>query len=112
MDEALNQLTFLAIGLYAKPLPKQNGAPARLVLPCKYGYKSIKSIVKIEFVDRRPKTFWNDLAPSEYDFLSNVNPKVPPPRWSQAEERVIPSMERRPTLLYNGYENFVASLYQ
>ena len=112
MDEAMNELTFLAIGLYGKPLPKQNGAPVRMVLPWKYGYKSIKSIVKIEFVDQQPKTFWNDLAPTEYSFLSNVNPKVPHPRWSQAEERVIPSMERRPTLLFNGYEEFVASMYR
>ena len=96
----------------AQPLPKQNGAPIRLVTPWKYGYKSIKSIVKIEFTDKQPKTFWNDLAPNEYDFLSNVNPNVPHPRWSQATEQPIPAGPRRPALLYNGYEQSVASLYK
>ena len=110
MDEAVNELTFMAIGAYGKPLPKQNGAPFRLVTPWKYGYKSIKSIVKIEFIDKQPATFWNDVAPKEYDFLSNVNPKVPHPRWSQATERLIPGDERRPTLLYNGYEKYVGHL--
>jgi sulfoxide reductase catalytic subunit YedY len=112
MDEAVNELTMLAIGIYGHELPKQNGAPIRLVTPWKYGYKSIKSIVKIEFIDKQPPTFWNDVAPNEYDFLSNVNPKVPHPRWSQAHERLIPNMERRATLLYNGYEEFVAHLYK
>lgn len=112
LDEAMNELTFMAIGLYAKPLPKQNGAPLRLVVPWKYGYKSIKSIVEIEFTDKQPPTFWNKIAPSEYSFLSNVDPHVPHPRWSQAMERMIPSMEQRPTLKYNGYEEFVAHLYK
>jgi sulfoxide reductase catalytic subunit YedY len=101
----------LATGLYGKPLPKQNGAPIRIVTPWKYGYKSIKSIVKIEFVSKQPRTFWNDLQPAEYGFYSNVNPNKPHPRWSQAIEEVIPTMERRPTLRYNGYEKYVAGLY-
>jgi len=111
MDEAMNELAFMVTGMYGKPLPKQNGAPIRLATPWKYGYKSIKSVVKIEFTDKQPPTFWNDLAPNEYDFLSNVNPKVPHPRWSQAYERMIPGSDRRPTLLYNGYEEYVAHLY-
>ncbi|MBK9170072.1 MAG: protein-methionine-sulfoxide reductase catalytic subunit MsrP [Bryobacterales bacterium] len=111
VDEAANELTLLTTGLYGKPLPKQNGAPVRMVVPWKYGYKSIKSIVKIEFVARQPQTFWNKQQPAEYGFYSNVNPKKPHPRWSQAVEKVIPTMERRPTLPYNGYEEFVASLY-
>lgn len=112
MDEATNELAMLVIGIYGHELPKQNGAPIRLVTPWKYGYKSIKSIVKIEFTDKQPKTFWNDIAPNEYDFLSNVNPKVPHPRWSQATEWLIPHGPRRPTLLYNGYEAHVAHLYK
>lgn len=112
MDEALNPLAFVATGLYGKPLPKQNGAPVRLVVPWKYGYKSIKSIVKIEFVKKQPPTFWNQMEPSEYGFYSNVNPNKPHPRWSQAHERIIPTMERRPTLLYNGYEKYVADMYE
>lgn len=112
LDEAVNELTFAAIGLYGKPMPKQNGAPLRLVVPWKYGYKSIKSIVEIEFTDKQPPTFWNKIAPSEYGFLSNVDPDVPHPRWSQAIERMIPSMEERPTLTYNGYKEFVAYLYK
>ena len=112
MDEAMNELAMLVTGIYGHELPKQNGAPIRLVTPWKYGYKSIKSIVKIEFVDKQPKTFWNDLAPKEYGFLSNVNPEVPHPRWSQATEQPIPGGPRRPTLLYNGYEAHVAQLYK
>lgn len=112
LDEAINELTMLVTGIYGHELPKQNGAPIRLVTPWKYGYKSIKSIVKIEFTDKQPRTFWNDLAPQEYDFLSNVNPQVPHPRWSQASEQPIPGGPRRPTLLYNGYEAYVASLYK
>jgi sulfoxide reductase catalytic subunit YedY len=112
MDEATNGLAMLVIGIYGHELPKQNGAPIRLVTPWKYGYKSIKSIVKIEFTDKQPKTFWNDIAPNEYDFLSNVNPQVPHPRWSQATERPIPDGPCRPTLLYNGYEEQVAHLYK
>jgi sulfoxide reductase catalytic subunit YedY len=112
LDEAANELTMLVTGIYGHELPKQNGAPIRLVTPWKYGYKSIKSIVKIEFTDKQPPTFWNDIAPNEYDFLSNVNPKVPHPRWSQATERLIPDGPRRPTLLYNGYGEHVAHLYK
>lgn len=112
LEEAMNELAFMAIGMYGKPMPKQNGAPVRLVTPWKYGYKSIKSIVEIEFTDKQPPTFWNKIAPGEYDFLSNVDPDVPHPRWSQAIERIIPSMEERPTLKYNGYEEFVAYLYK
>lgn len=112
MDEATHELTMLVTGIYGHELPKQNGAPLRLATPWKYGYKSIKSIVKIEFTDKQPHTFWNDLAPNEYDFLSNVNPQVPHPRWSQATEQPIPGGPRRPTLLYNGYEAFVAALYK
>jgi len=111
MDEAMNPLTLLVTGLYGKPLPKQNGAPIRIITPWKYGYKSIKSIVKIEFVGKQPNTFWNDLQPAEYGFYSNVNPKKPHPRWTQAVEKVIPTMMQRPTLPYNGYEKWVASLY-
>ncbi|MCC6393448.1 MAG: protein-methionine-sulfoxide reductase catalytic subunit MsrP [Bryobacterales bacterium] len=111
MDEAMNPLTMMVTGLYGKPLPKQNGAPVRIVTPWKYGYKSPKSIVKIEFVTKEPPTFWNKLQSSEYGFYSNVNPHKPHPRWSQASEKVIPNMERRPTLLYNGYEKYVAGLY-
>jgi sulfoxide reductase catalytic subunit YedY len=111
MDEATNELTMLVTGIYGHELPKQNGAPIRLVTPWKYGYKSLKSIVKIEFTDKQPKTFWNDLAPNEYDFLSNVDPQVPHPRWSQATEQPIPGGLRRPTLLYNGYEQYVTNLY-
>jgi len=112
LDEAMNELAFLVLGLYGKPLPKQNGAPIRLALPWKYGYKSIKSIVQMEFTDKQPRTFWNDIAPLEYDFISNVNPKVPHPRWSQATEQLIPGGERRATLLYNGYAEYVAHLYK
>ncbi len=112
MDEALNPLALMVTGLYGKPLPKQNGAPIRMIVPWKYGYKSIKSVVTVEFVAKRPKTFWNDVASSEYGFYSNVNPKKPHPRWSQAVEKVIPNMDRRPTLLYNGYEKWVAEMYK
>lgn len=111
LDEAMNPLTMLVTGMYGKPLPKQNGAPLRLIVPWKYGYKSPKSIVKIEFTAKQPQTFWNKMQPTEYGFYSNVNPNKPHPRWSQAVERVIPTMERRPTLLYNGYEKYVAALY-
>jgi sulfoxide reductase catalytic subunit YedY len=112
MAEARNELTLLAVGLYGKPLAKQNGAPVRLVVPWKYGYKSAKSIVRIELVDRQPPTFWNDLAADEYGFTSNVDPGTPHPRWSQATEWMIPDMtDRRPTELYNGYGAQVARLY-
>ncbi|MCA2967214.1 MAG: protein-methionine-sulfoxide reductase catalytic subunit MsrP [Acidobacteriaceae bacterium] len=112
MDEAMNELTLLTTGMYGKPLPKQNGAPVRLVVPWKYGYKSIKSIVKIEFTSSEPPTFWNKLNAQEYGFYSNIDPKKPHPRWSQAVEQLIPSMQRKPTLLYNGYEQFVATMYK
>jgi sulfoxide reductase catalytic subunit YedY len=112
MDEAMNPLAFVAIGLYGKLLPKQNGAPIRMVLPWKYGFKGPKSIVRIEFAGgKQPGTFWNDLQASEYGFYGNVNPKKPHPRWSQSVEKLLPTMERRDTLLYNGYEKWVAGLY-
>lgn len=111
MDEAMNPLTMMVTGLYGKPIPKQNGAPIRLIVPWKYGYKSGKSIAKIEFVAKEPPTLWGDLNREEYGFYSNVNPTKAHPRWSQASEKVIPSMERRATLMYNGYEKYVASMY-
>jgi len=111
MDEAMNELTLLVTGLYGKPLPKQNGAPMRLITPWKYGYKSIKSIVKIEFLNFEPETFWHTLAANEYGFYSNVDPEVPHPRWSQAREKMIPDGSWRPTLKYNGYGDYVASMY-
>ena len=111
MAEAMNPLTLLATGIYGRPLPRQHGAPFRVIVPWKYGYKSPKSIVRIELVTRQPATFWQTLQPEEYPFLSNVNPKVPHPRWSQASEKMVGTRERRPTLLYNGYEEHVAGLY-
>jgi methionine sulfoxide reductase catalytic subunit len=111
MDEAMNPLAFVVTGLYGKRLPRQNGAPIRMVLPWKYGYKSAKSIVKIEFVKSQPQTFWHQVAADEYGFYSNVNPNKPHPRWSQAVERLIPNMERRQTMMYNGYEKWVAGMY-
>jgi methionine sulfoxide reductase catalytic subunit len=110
MDEATNELAFVATGMYGEPLPKQNGSPLRLVLPWKYGYKGPKAVVRIEFVNRQPATFWNELQPREYGFLSNVNPNIPHPRWSQASERLL-SGERVPTQLFNGYAEWVGSLY-
>ena len=112
IDEAMHELAFMATGVYGEPIPKQNGAPLRLVVPWKYGFKSIKSIVKIEFTNKQPKTLWNSLAPKEYPFESNVNPAVPHPRWSQASERMIgPNPIRVKTVKYNGYSQ-VASLYK
>lgn len=111
MDEAANELTFLATGIYDHELPAQHGAPMRLVVPWKYGFKSIKSIVKIEFVAEQPATFWNTVSPEEYGFVSNVNPDVPHPRWSQKTERIIGRDEERPTVLYNGYGEYVAGIY-
>jgi sulfoxide reductase catalytic subunit YedY len=111
MAEAMNDLPFLATGLYGKTIPKQNGAPIRLVLPWKYGFKSAKSIVKVTFTDTRPTTFWEGIQPQEYGFWANVNPAVPHPRWSQATERLIGNDERVPTLIYNGYGEQVAGLY-
>lgn len=112
MDEAMNPLTMLVTGMYGKAIPKQNGAPIRIIVPWKYGYKSPKSIVRIEFTSKRPKTFWNELQPAEYGFYSNVNPKKPHPRWSQATEKIIPSMRVVPTQPYNGYGKYVAELYK
>jgi len=111
MAEATNELALLATGIYGHPLPMQHGAPIRLVTPWKYGFKSIKSIVKIEFVEEQPPNFWNDVAPAEYAFEANVEPDVPHPRWSQATERMIGTGERVPTRLYNGYATYVGSLY-
>ncbi|MFL7867488.1 MAG: protein-methionine-sulfoxide reductase catalytic subunit MsrP [Anaerolineales bacterium] len=112
LDEAMNDLAILATGLYGEMMPNQNGAPIRLVVPWKYGFKSIKSIVKIELVDYQPETLWNTAAPNEYGFYSNVNPNVSHPRWSQASERRIGELKRRPTLMFNGYADQVASLYE
>jgi sulfoxide reductase catalytic subunit YedY len=111
MDEALHPLTILAVGLYGEVLPNQNGAPLRLVVPWKYGFKSIKSIVKIRFVEQQPMTSWALAAPHEYGFYSNVNPDVPHPRWSQARERRIGEFAKRKTLIFNGYADQVAHLY-
>jgi sulfoxide reductase catalytic subunit YedY len=112
MAEATNELAFLVTGMYGKPVPRQDGAPLRLALPWKYGFKSVKSIVKFSFTDKRPVSFWEKLQESEYGFWANVNPEVPHPRWSQASERVLGSDERRPTLLFNGYGEHVAGLYE
>ena len=111
LDEALHPLTILATGLYGRPLPNQNGAPLRLVVPWKYGFKSIKGIVKLRFTDRQPATAWNKAAPAEYGFYSNVNPEVDHPRWSQAKERRIGEFLRRRTLMFNGYGDQVARMY-
>lgn len=112
MAEAGNDLPFVVTGIYGKPLPNQFGAPIRVVVPWKYGFKSAKSIVKVSFVADRPKTFWEGLQSSEYGFWANVNPAVPHPRWSQATERVLGTDERVPTLIYNGYGEQVAGLYK
>lgn len=111
MDEAMNPLSFMATGLYDKPLPRQNGAPMRLVVPWKYGFKSIKSIVRIRFTASEPQTTWNMLQPREYGFYANVNPTVDHPRWSQARERRIGELFKRDTLMFNGYAEQVAGLY-
>jgi sulfoxide reductase catalytic subunit YedY len=112
LDEAMHPLTLLATGLYGRPMPNQNGAPIRLVVPWKYGFKSIKSIVRIRFTETQPRTAWQASAPSEYGFYANVNPEVDHPRWSQARERRIGELRRRPTLPFNGYAEQVAGLYQ
>ncbi|MCE1254368.1 MAG: protein-methionine-sulfoxide reductase catalytic subunit MsrP [Anaerolineae bacterium] len=112
LDEAMNPLTLLATGIYGKPLPPQDGAPIRLVVPWKYGFKSIKSIVKINLVNEQPATLWSSVAPNEYGFFANVNPDVSHPRWSQATERRLGEISRRPTLKFNGYEKEVAYLYE
>ena len=115
LDEAMHPLTLLTFGMYGEVLPNQNGAPVRLVVPWKYGFKSAKSIVKIRFTDKQPATAWNKSAPSEYGFYSNVNPMVDHPRWSQATERRIGEdglfSRKRKTLMFNGYEAQVGSLY-
>ncbi len=111
LDEAMNDLTFIAVGIFGKEIPNQNGAPLRLVVPWKYGFKSIKSIVRIKLTDKEPPTSWNRSAPSEYGFYSNVNPDVDHPRWSQSTERRIGDFGRRKTLPFNGYANEVASMY-
>ena len=111
MEEAMNELSLLVTGIYGKPLPKQHGAPLRLITPWKYGFKSIKSIVSIEFTQERPVSFWEALGPAEYGFWANVNPAFDHPRWSQASERMLGTEEKRPTLLFNGYADWVASMY-
>jgi methionine sulfoxide reductase catalytic subunit len=114
MDEAMNPLTMVAVGLYGEVLPNQSGAPVRIIVPWKYGFKSIKSVVRMSFVEQQPPTTWNIQAPSEYGFYSNVNPEVDHPRWSQAQERRVGTglfAERIPTLPFNGYGEQVASLY-
>jgi methionine sulfoxide reductase catalytic subunit len=116
VEEMANDLAFFAVGVYGHTLPKQHGAPLRMVTPWKYGFKGAKSIVRIEFTDTQPATFWNTLDPNEYKFEANVEPEVPHPRWSQRQERLISAgdqfaWEERPTLLYNGYGDFVAHLY-
>jgi methionine sulfoxide reductase catalytic subunit len=111
LDEAMHPLTLLAVGVYGKTLPNQNGAPLRLVVPWKYGFKSIKSIVRIRFVDRQPASSWQKSAPQEYGFYSNVNPSVDHPRWTQAKERRIGEFFKRNTMMFNGYADQVAGLY-
>ncbi|WP_026072820.1 protein-methionine-sulfoxide reductase catalytic subunit MsrP [Nodosilinea nodulosa] len=117
VDEMANELAFFAVGVYGRTLPKQHGAPVRMVVPWKYGFKGAKSIVKIEFVAEQPATYWNTLAPNEYKFEANVEPDVPHPRWSQKKERLIGestamfSWEEQPTVIYNGYGEYVADLY-
>lgn len=112
MAEARNELAFMATGIYGKPLPEQFGAPIRLAVPWKFGFKSIKSIVRFEFTSKKPVSFWEEIQPKEYGFWANVNPNVPHPRWSQATEEVLGTGRRVPTLLFNGYEEQVASLYK
>ena len=112
MKEATHELAFMVTGLYGKPVPKQNGAPIRLAVPWKYGFKSTKSIVRFTFTDQRPKTFWSVVGPTEYGFWANVNPKVPHPRWSQATESLLGEDRRVPTRLFNGYAEFIGDLYK
>jgi methionine sulfoxide reductase catalytic subunit len=111
IDEAANDIAFVSSGLFGKPLPKQNGGPIRLTVPWKYGFKSAKALAKVSFTDKQPVNFWQAIAPTEYGFWANVNPAVPHPRWSQAQERLIGTSEIVPTVIYNGYGDFVASLY-
>lgn len=112
IEEATNELAFIATGMYGKPISKQNGAPLRLVTPWKYGFKSVKSLVRFTFTDQRPVGFWEEIQGAEYGFWANVNPEVSHPRWSQASERVLGTNDKVPTLLYNGYAEQVAGLYQ
>ena len=113
MAEATNELTLLVTGTYGKPAPKQHGAPIRLAVPWKYGFKSVKSIVRFNFTDQRPKSYWEELQSAEYGFWANVNPEVSHPRWSQATEEILGTGgERKPTLLFNGYGEYVADLYK
>ncbi len=118
VDEMANELAFFAVGIYGRTLPKQHGAPIRMVVPWKYGFKGGKAIVKIEFVEQQPATYWNTLAPDEYGFNANVDPTVPHPRWSQAKERLVGestdlfNWETQPTVVYNGYGDYVAHLYR
>jgi sulfoxide reductase catalytic subunit YedY len=112
LAEATNELAFLVTGMYGHPLLKQHGAPIRLVLPWKYGFKGAKSIARITVTDEQPRTFWNTVIPHEYGFVANVEPDVPHPRWSQRTERMLGTGERRPTQLYNGYGEWVAKLYE
>jgi sulfoxide reductase catalytic subunit YedY len=112
LAEATHELALLVVGMYGKTLPNQNGAPLRLIVPWKYGFKSIKGITRFEFTDKQPATFWNAAVPAEYDLVANVDPSKPHPRWSQAAEYAIGTGERVPTRPYNGYEKYVASLYR
>ncbi len=112
LDEAMNELAMVVTGVYGQPLLKQHGAPVRIIVPWKYGYKSPKSIVRIEFTEKRPPAFWNDLQPNEYSWLSNVDPTVPHPRWSQARETMIGTGRKYATMPYNGYAAQVAGLYK
>jgi sulfoxide reductase catalytic subunit YedY len=112
LAEATNELAFVATGIYGRPMPKQNGSPLRLVTPWKYGFKSVKSIARFTFTDQRPVSFWETIQASEYGFWANVNPDVPHPRWSQARERPLGGDGEVPTLLFNGYGEFVADLYR
>ncbi len=111
IDEAANELAFITTGMYGKPLPPQNGGPIRMTTPWKYGFKQVKSIIKVTFTEKRPRCFWQDINASEYGFWANVNPAVSHPRWSQARERLLGVDEWVPTQIYNGYGDFVASLY-
>jgi sulfoxide reductase catalytic subunit YedY len=111
MDEAMNPLALLCVGMYGESLPNQDGAPVRMVLPWKYGFKSTKSLVKIKFQQKMPPTTWNRLASNEYGFYANVNPTVDHPRWSQAKERRLGEIFKRPTLMFNGYGDQVAAMY-
>ena len=112
LDEAMHPLVLMVTGLYGKPLPPQNGAPLRLAIPWKYGFKGAKSIVSLRFTDKQPATSWNTATPAEYGFYCNVNPNVEHPRWSQAKERRLGELFKRPTLMFNGYSDQVAALYK